>query len=274
MSNILTLYNMEFKRIYKLYFGLITALLLGNVVSVGLGIYETMRHMERNQFIPRDFNVFKTYMSEGYIQDFVTGQINNFSSVILAIAVLSCLVYALIIWYRDYYSKSKTICTLLTLPQRRFNIYLAKLLTILVMIYGVTVSQILFWYIDIIILKLITGANMSGYFNIFTNMMNNNLGIVLISPYIIDFFMINIFGVLLTVVVIFTGVLIERSYKRKGIVFGLLYIFSSIGIYFFSSIRMGHYSDQLLLTSLIYYIIIFVLSIFISYKLINSKVSL
>lgn len=274
MSNILTLYNMEFKRIYKLYFALIGALLVGNILSIGLGIYDTMRHMNRNQFMPMDFNLFKNYMNDGYVKAFVTNQIHYFSSIVLSIAVLSCLVYELIIWYRDYYSRSKTICALLTLPQKRFNIYLSKLLTILVMIYGIIVSQVLFWYMDVIILKIITGVNMSEFLNIFTSMMSSYSGINLIPSYIIDFLMIDIFGVLLSVVVLFTGVLIERSYKRKGIVFGLIYILSSIGIYFSLSIKNASYSDQLLLISLIYYIVLFVLSIFISYKLINSKLSL
>ncbi|WP_042273527.1 hypothetical protein [Faecalimicrobium dakarense] len=274
MSNILTLYNMEFKRIYKLYFGLIVVLFLGNIVSIGLGIYDTMRHMNRNQMIPVDFNIFKTYINEDYVKGFAIDQIHVFSSVVLGIAVLSCLIYALVIWYRDYYSRSKTICALLTLPQKRFNIYLAKLLTILVMIYGIIVSQVLFWYIDTIILKIITVANIDGFTNIFSNMMNNNSGLNLIPPYIIDFLMINIFGVLLSVVVIFTGVLIERSYKRKGIVFGILYIFLSLIVYGYLLIKYVSYSDQALQISLIYYIALFVLSIFISYKLINSKISL
>lgn len=274
MNNILTLYNMEFKRIYKLYFGLIGTLLIANIASVCLGIYNTMRHIERNQFISMNFNLFKSYINGGDIKTFVTNQIHIFSSIVLGIAVLSCLVYALIIWYRDYYSRSKTICALLTLPQKRFNIYLSKLLTILVMIYGIIVSQVLFWYIDIIILKIITGANMGEFINIFVNMTNNARNLSLISLYIIDFLMVNIFGVLLSVVVIFTGVLIERSYKRKGIALGGLYILLSIGIYFFLLIKYASYSDQLLQISLIYYIVLFVLSIFVSYKLINSKISL
>ncbi|MBO3446399.1 hypothetical protein [Clostridium sp. CCUG 7971] len=274
MSNILTLYNMEFKRIYKLYFGLIVTLFLGNIVSVGLGINDTMRHMNRNQMIPLDFNIFKTYINEDYVKGFVIDQIHVFSSIVLGIAVLSCLIYALIIWYRDYYSRSKTICALLTLPQKRFNIYLAKLLTILVMIYGIIVSQVIFWYIDTIILKIITGANIDGFTNIFSNMMNNPSRLNLISPYIIDFFMINIFGVLLSVVVIFTGVLIERSYKRKGIAFGILYILLSLIIYYFMLIKYVTYSDQGLSMSLIYFLILFILSISISYKLIKSKITL
>ncbi|MGX4599572.1 hypothetical protein [Faecalimicrobium sp. JNUCC 81] len=274
MSNILTLYNMEFKRIYKLYFGLIAALLLGNVVSVGLGINDTMRHMNRNQMIPVDFNIFKTYINEDYVKGFVINQIHAFSSVVLGIAVLSCLIYALIIWYRDYYSRSKTICALLTLPQKRFNIYLAKLLTILVMIYGIIASQVLFWYIDTIILKIITGANIDGFTNIFTNMMNNPSGLNLISPYIIDFLMINIFGVLLSVVVIFTGVLIERSYKRKGIAFGISYILLSLIVYGYLIIKYSNYTEQRLQISLIYFLVLFILSIYISYKLIKSKVTL
>lgn len=270
MSNILTLYNMEFKRIYKLYFSLIATLFAGNLISLLLAINDTIRFIKRSEMIQINFNMLKNYINEEHIKTHLIDQIQFFSSFVLAIGVLACLVYGLIIWYRDYYSRSKTICTLLILPQNRFNIYLSKLITILVMIYGVIVSQVLFWYIDYIILNSLLNSNIDGFINI----MNGSLDLSLISANIIDFFMIDIFGVLLAVVVIFAGVLIERSYKKKGIVFGIVYILSSLVIYYCLIIKYSNYTDEFLQISLIYFVVSLVLSIGISYKLIKSKITL
>ncbi len=65
----------------------------------------------------------------------------------------------------------------------------------------------------------------------------------LIQPYLIDFLMINVVGVILAVMVIFTGVMIQKSFKRLGIVLGPLYIVMSIVIYILIA-GYSTYSDK------------------------------
>ena len=127
------------------------------------------------------------------------------------------------------FSKSKTIATLLMLPQKRFNIYIAKLITVTSMIFGVISVQFLFWFIDLVIIKAILNVNVDGFTNVFETILANQnrfSNLIFIQP--IDFLMIDVFGVILAVVVIFTGVLMERSYKKIGIILGGGYIFASI----------------------------------------------
>ena len=194
----------------------------------------------------------------------------------VAFSVLLCLLYSLVIWYRDYFSKSKTIATLLMLPQKRFNIYIAKTYnTVTSMIFGVISVQFLFWFIDLVIIKAILNVNVEGFTNVFktiTVAQDRFTNLIFSQP--IDFLMIDVFGVVLAVVVLFTGVLIERSYNKIGIVLGGGYIFASIILYISLTAQYAQYVDILLKVQIAYYIVILLISILVSKKLLNKRIGL
>ena len=271
MNKILTLYNIEFKRIYKLYLSLIGALFIGNLLAIFKVINYTINRIANENKLVKSFSLLKTNLGQDFITHTARYGVYFYTTIILAIAVFICLGYAAYIWYRDYFSNSKTIYTLLSLPQPRFNIYLAKLMVVVFMIYGVIISQVLFWDIDLNILKLISGIGSSGFTNVY-KMIQHNIELKLISPYFSDFLMIDFLGIILAVVVIFTGVLIERSFKKIGIILGTLYIVFSIIGYFYIIINQTFVSDGLLFKHIVYYIFIFGLSLFISYKLLNKRI--
>ena len=77
--------------------------------------------------------------------------------------------------------------------------------------------------------------------------------------------MIDVFGVVLAVVVLFTGVLIERSYNKIGIVLGGrdTYLLLSF-IYIVNCTKYAQYVDILLKVQIAYYIVIFLISILVS----------
>ncbi|RDY24286.1 hypothetical protein CHF27_004170 [Romboutsia maritimum] len=270
MNKIMTLFEFEFKRIYKLYLVLIGVLFAGNLGVVAIKLHEHILHMNEVYNLPMEISVLKNPTGIERIIGCVKGNIYHLGNIVLGISVLICLLYAGIIWYRDYILKSKTIYTLFMLPQKRFNIYLAKLLTVVMMIYGLIVSQFLFWFIDLNIVKIFTGINSPGFTNIINDMIEG-ISLNIVSPYIIDFLMIDVIGVILAVIVIFTAVLIERSYKKIGIVLGGLYIVASIFIYFSLIFKNANYSDKLFVVHVSYYIVLFITSLFISNKLINEK---
>ncbi|GAA0709466.1 hypothetical protein GCM10008904_20390 [Paraclostridium ghonii] len=271
MNKILTLYNIEFKRIYKLYFLLIGVLFIANLGGVFKVLYHSVKTISTENNIPMKLNILKTNLGFNFVNEYTVKDIYIYGSMALVVAVLFCLLYALIIWYRDYYSKSKTIYTLLSLPQPRFNIYLSKLITIVIMIYGVIACQVLFWYIDLNIIKIAAGIGSPNFVNIYTNMMQESGILNIVSPYLLDFFMIDVIGVILAVVVIFTGVLIERSFKKIGVVLGIIYIVAPIVGYFFIMGLDSLVFRNLLLSHIIYYTVLFILSILVSYRLINKK---
>ena len=220
-------------------------------------------------------NVLKSEKGIKYIYEYLIGNLEFMTKMALAFSVLLCLLYSLVIWYRDYFSKSKTIATLFMLPQKRFNIYIAKLITVVSMIFGVISVQFLFWFIDLVIIKAILNVNVEGFTNVFktiTVAQDRFTNLIFSQP--IDFLMIDVFGVVLAVVVLFTGVLIERSYNKIGIVLGGGYIFASIILYISLTAQYAQYVDILLKVQIAYYIVIFVISILISRTLLNKRIGL
>lgn len=272
MNKILTLYNIEFKRIYKLYFLLIGTLLIANLAGVMKTLYDSVKRISLENNLPMNMDILKTNLGYSFVNEFTKNDIYVYGSMALGVAILFCLLYATIIWYRDYYSKSKTIYTLLSLPQPKFNIYLAKLIMVLVMIYGVIACQFLFWYIDLNIIKIFAGISSPNFANVYSNMMQPVNQINVVSPYLLDFLMIDLFGIILAVVVIFTGVLIERSFKKVGVLLGIGYILITIiGYVFIIGLDSGILGN-LLLNHIMYYILLLMVSILISYRLINKRV--
>lgn len=275
MNNILTLYDMEFKRIYKIYFTLIGLLFVSNIGATLYNIFFRVKRMIDNEGNPITMHTLKGSEGLEYINTYIVGDLGSMTKMAMAFAVLLCLLYSLVIWYRDYFSKSKTIATLLMLPQKRFNIYISKFLTVIMMIFGIIASQFLFWFIDLVIIKIILNVNTEGFLNVFKTMLvQQNMISNLVFNQPIDFMMVDILGVILAVTVLFTGVIIERSFRKIGVVLGSIYVVASIGIYIYVTVSYCIYSDILLKAHLLYYILMFIVSILISINLLNKRVSL
>lgn len=275
MNNILTLYDMEFKRIYKIYFALIGILLASNIGATLFSIYSSPSRCSDREGNPITVNVLKSEEGIRYIYEYLIGDLTSITKMVVAFSVLLCLLYSLVIWYRDYFSRSKTIATLLMLPQKRFNIYIAKFITVISMIFGVISVQFLFWFMDLVIIKAILNVNVEGFTNVFRTILVAQNGISnLIFSQPVDFLMIVVLGVALAVIVMFTGVLIERSYNKIGVILGGGYIFASIMLYIYLTAQYAQYVDILLKVQIVYYIAIFVISILVSRKLLNKRISL
>lgn len=275
MNNILTLYDMEFKRIYKIYFTLIGILLASNIGATLFSIYSVPSRTSDIEGNPITVNVLKSEEGIRYIYEYLIGDLTSITKMAVAFSVLLCLLYSLVIWYRDYFSKSKTIATLLMLPQKRFNIYISKFLTVIMMIFGIIASQFLFWFIDLVIIKIILNVNTEGFLNVFKTMLvQQNMISNLVFNQPIDFMMVDILGVILAVTVLFTGVIIERSFRKVGAVLGAIYVVASIVLYIYVTTSYGIYSDILLKVHLLYYLVMFIVSTLISINLLNKRVSL
>lgn len=273
MNNILNLYDIELKRIYKWYLALLSILLVGNIGTVARHIRNIIIRVASDTKSKESLSLMRLQQAKKYLYETHILNIYESTALLLGLAVLICLSYALIIWYRDFVGKNKTGYTLFMLPNNKFNVYIAKAITIVVMIFGVMLMQMLFWGVDILILKTVTNVPMKEIFGLANNMNGVIRNLTLIQPYLIDFIMINIIGVILAVLVIFTAVMIQKSFKIKivGIALGIIYVFASIIIF----ARIGAatpFSDKNLMGHIIYFIGLFVVSVGLSYTLLNKKV--
>lgn len=273
MNNILNLYDIELKRIYKWYLALLSILLVGNIGVVTKHIRNIIIRVASDTKSKESLSLMKLQQSKKYLYETHILNIYESTTMLLGLAVLICLVYALIIWYRDFVGKSKTGYTLFMLPNNKFNVYIAKAITIVVMIFGVMLMQMVFWGTDILILKIVTNIPIQEIFNVAKYSTGEFGRFTLIQLYQIDFIMVNIIGVILAVLVIFTAVMIQKSFKIKtvGIALGIIYVYASIVIFSYIG-SITPFSDRNLIGHIIYFIGLFIVSVGLSYTLLNKKV--
>ena len=269
MNNILSLYNIEFKRIYKWLLALLGVLVAGNIFIFLDGIKDTINAVSANLQGKPNISMLKLQEAKYILGEFGIYNMKHLINLLLGLCVLICLSYALIIWYRDVIGKSKTGYTLFMLPQNKINVYIAKALTVITMIYITTLTQIALFTAGLSAIKSLVGFT-SEEMNLILYS-NARRDLCLIQPYLIDFIMINVVGVILAVVVIFTGVMLQKSFKVPGIVLGVVYIIGSIGIFFYL-LGTAQYTDRLLMYHVGYSIVLFLVSIGLSYTLLNKKV--
>lgn len=273
MNNILNLYDIELKRIYKWYLALLSILLVGNIGVVTKHIRNIIIRVASDTKSKESLSLMKLQQSKKYLYETHILNIYESTTMLLGLAVLICLVYALIIWYRDFVGKNKTGYTLFMLPNNKFNVYIAKAITIVVMIFGVMLMQMVFWGTDILILKIVTNIPIQEIFNVAKYSTGEFGRFTLIQLYQIDFIMVNIIGVILAVLVIFTAVMIQKSFKIKtvGIALGIIYVYASIVIFSYIG-SITPFSDRNLIGHIIYFIGLFIVSVGLSYTLLNKKV--
>lgn len=273
MNNILNLYDIELKRIYKWYLALLSILLVGNIGTVARHIRNIIIRVASDTKSKESLSLMKLQQSKKYLYETHILNIYESTTMLLGLAVLICLVYALIIWYRDFVGKNKTGYTLFMLPNNKFNVYIAKAITIVVMIFGVMLMQMVFWGADILILKIVTNIPIQEIFNVAKYSTGEFGRFTLIQLYQIDFIMVNIIGVILAVLVIFTAVMIQKSFKIKtvGIALGIIYVYASIVIFSYIG-SITPFSDRNLIGHIIYFIGLFIVSVGLSYTLLNKKV--
>ncbi|MGL5348685.1 MAG: hypothetical protein ACRDA3_15160 [Peptostreptococcaceae bacterium] len=268
MNNISNLYNIELRRIYKWLLALVGLLISGNIFVVVSTIVNVINEVVAKKLTKFNIDLLKSQEAKDILAQYQISNMKQFMNLLLGLCVLICLAYALVIWYRDVFGKSKTGYTLFMLPQNKINVYIAKALTVITMVYIIMLTQIVLFIISFAVMKSLAGFSSVEMYYILNPRFK---GLTLIQPHFIDFIMINIIGVILAVVVIFTGVMIQKSFNIYGIILGVVYIVGSVSIFFYLA-QVAKYTDELLLYHVVYYIALFLVSVGLSYTLINKRV--
>ena len=272
MNKILTLYDIEFKRIYKLYFGALLAFIAFNIGVVFVMLSDVVSAVANKLQTNKSIQLLQKASAARMIRERYIDRAFTFICMALVVAIVICLIYGFIIWYRDFIGKCKTAYTLFMLPNNKFDMYIAKLMTVVFLIYGVIIAQVLSWIVSILIVTSLTTVTLSQIVEVINHrMIFEMLGFMKFD--FISFIMINIIGVIITVIIIFTGVIIQKSFKKVGIVLGISYIFI-FAITNFFVVAYKSYSGQLLIYQGICYLITALISIVISYRLLNKKIYL
>ena len=273
MKSFLKLLNFEVNRFFKLYLTLIGLIIVSQFIGavvVSKGYMNDVNQM-----------MYKKQLSMSqYIKDYGSFSSHQFVGsewfllpILFSIAVL--MIYVFFIWYRDWFGKNTFIYRLLMLPTERITIYFSKLTTIMLFVLGLVALQIVLISIEIQILNSIIPADLQSHFSIYDF---DSLEMLdwLYPNTLTEFFLI--YGVGLTfVAVLFTAVLIERSYGLKGIFIAIVYGMLSFGVFIapllVNRLLNGYfYTLEVFLMELVISIIVLVSAIWIANYLLKYKI--
>lgn len=271
MKNYLKLVDFELKRFWKIY-----AVLIG-IIVVG----ESLAVINNTKKLAFDIKVNATSLvtnnsggsiSEFYSLEDVTNSMLFVLPVILCIAVL--VMYVFFIWYRDWFGKNTFGFQMLLLPCNRMAIFYAKLTTILLYVFGCLAIQLAMY-------PLLNGLFASVLPDTFfkdggiTNWINGSDLLSVLTPSILSDFLLFYFYGITSVIVLFTVILIERSYRLKGIVLGLIYAIFCVFVLlipFFVDSVIRLYQTEFVIVGLISNIVTLLVSLGFSTFLINKKI--
>lgn len=273
MNKILTLYDIEFKRVKKIYFSILGLLIISNMLWFIYSLYSVSKEVQAILNIRGGINLLKS--KEAYMiisNGGIIYSLYSLSLLFMTVALIWCLYYTLLIWYKDFSSRTKVAYTLFTLPYNKFNVFISKLITILSFIYGVLSTQHLLWILEALIIKGFTGIDLSEIIDIINYSNSINYIFMGISIYPLEVFVNYVIDPILAVIVLFTGVIIHKSFDKIGGFIGLSYVVVIILIYILLSATSMIFTDELLKYHILYYIAIAVLSLIISYRLLNKRI--
>lgn len=222
MINYLKLVHFELTRFRWIYLSLFIVTLLSQVIGLYLHAHDRMKLM--NATMIRETLTQVNYL-EKYGQISISHYTNNsiwfLGPVFLCITAL--LLYVFLIWYRDWLGKNMFIYRLMMLPTPRHNIYLAKASTILLSVWGLIAFQLLLLpWLNRLYNSIIPGSyiRFSSTFDIISE---NPILQILIPSSFVEFLLYYSAGIM-GVIVIFTVILMERSFRWKGLFMGILYV--------------------------------------------------
>lgn len=158
---------------------------------------------------------------EQFLQDNGYVSIGNILSSFLftlpiVLAAVTIFIYVLFIWYRDWLGKNTFIYRLLMLPVKRIQLFFSKLAAILIFVFGLIAYQVAVLPALQVILKLIIPVDYRLDLTIQGMIRSFYYLKFLLPEKFIDFVINYGFGTAF-VIILFTMILIERSYRFKGV---------------------------------------------------------
>ncbi|TQS70981.1 hypothetical protein DX933_16585 [Ornithinibacillus gellani] len=276
MSNYLKLVNFELSRFMKLYVVMICFTIIMQITGVivksksymGLANEEMYKNMmSKTEFI-NQHGEFSFY--------WLTQSIWFMGPIALCGAAL--LFYMFLIWYRDWLGKNTFIYRLLMIPTARMNVYLAKATTIFLMVIGMVALQLALFPVEAVVMQWMVPVDFRLDLNILQTIFSLNFAAVLFPLTPTEFFLWYGAGAM-SILVIFTAILFERSFRWKGILIGVVYIALSVGLLMLPVLideffMYGYlYPIELVGITIVMGLLVTGMSLFTSHYLLNKKVT-
>lgn len=276
MKNYLKLLNFEFNRSAKLFAVLLGVTLVIQVIGV---IVLSNKYLNMaNEKMYEEFMSKADFLSNFGQMSFlsVAGSVWFLGPIALCAAGVGF--YIFIIWYRDWFGKNTFIYRLLMLPTTRLNIFYAKITNILLLTFGFVAFQLILIPLETTVLKWMVPKEFRVDLTV-KEIISGMPGLNIFIP-------TSIFGVIvyygagfMVVSILFTAILMERSYKWKGIFAGIIYSLIAVAVFisplFLQEFILNDffYPMELFLLLIAMGIIVLAVSIWMSGFLLKKKIT-
>ncbi|GAA0789040.1 ABC-2 transporter permease [Hathewaya limosa] len=254
------LLNHEIYKSLKIVIPFFILSFLGHLLIIKDGI--TNINSEIKMFLDEGKTI-KTFLADrGGISLFEIVSKDDRLKMFICLGILVIFLYAIIIWLREWIGNNKTIYTLLTLPISRHKIILSKFSTIFLLGSTYLSLHIGTLFIDNIILKNSISKevfyDMSPIKAITQRCYQSD-----IFPYNITDFNVYILIIITIVFLIFSCVLLERSFRWKGLILGIVSLVGISLLYVLVPEKLYFFTNE----TAIYYIFLSLILIICNYKL-------
>ncbi|MGG0176891.1 hypothetical protein [Gottfriedia acidiceleris] len=279
MNRYLKLVNFEVNRFFKLYIGLLIVVAISQFVSLFV-VKSNYMEAANDANYASSLKATEEFISSNGLLNF--NQVANhplfIGPIIICIALM--MFYVFMIWYRDYFGKNTFIYRLFMLPTSRMTIYFAKATTILIMVLSLLAFQLILLPIEINVFQQIVPSELLGKMSTIDLFMSPTIFQMILPSNFVDFIFRYLIGMGL-VFTLFTFILLERSYRWKGILFGILYVVAIVGLLLIPAFIQSYmfeddfsfYPSEVIYMELGLFTIIIIGSILFSKYLLKNKVS-
>ena len=276
MKSYLKLVNFEFNRSAKIF-----AVLLGITLVVqiaGVIVLSKMYLNMANEKIYDELLPKAEFLSNFGQMSFlsVTRSVWFLGPIALCIAGVGF--YIFLIWYRDWFGKNTFIYRLLMLPTTRLNVFYAKITNILLMTIGFVAFQLILIPIETTVFKWMLPKEFRVDMNVKEIVSSMPELSILIPNSMLEGILYYVAG-FVVVSILFTAILLERSFRWKGIFAGIVYSLIAVAL-FISPLLLQEfvlndffYPLELFVLEIVMGVIVLAASIWMSGFLLKNKIT-
>lgn len=221
MMRYMKLVNFEINRFSKIYFSLLLITILSQFAGVIIKVKGFMNNADQTMLEENMTEAAYLKMFGGIDFNLISGSLWFLGPI--ALCAVALIFYIFLIWYRDWFGKNTFIYRLLMLPTTRLSLFLSKATAIFLLVLGLIALQLIILPMENALFNSMVPeaylyTKMSTMFIIESSPL---LGFII--PGSFTQFLLS-YGIgLMIMLVLFTAIMLERSYRIKGIVLGIVY---------------------------------------------------
>ncbi|SEL01346.1 hypothetical protein SAMN04488700_0517 [Carnobacterium iners] len=276
MKNYLKLVYFELNRFIKIYMALIVV----TVISQFTGVFLQSRNYVAtvSQTLQQESLSIKDYFASYPPLTFINVTLSGWFIIPIIFSAAALVFYSFFIWYRDWFGKNAFIYRLLMLPTDRINLFFSKLTAIILMVLGLVATQLILIPFESALFNQLLPDYLRYDLSTQTIISSSEYLSVLFPNSFIQFLIHYGLG-LLVLIVLFTIILFERSFHLKGLVFGGLFgagmLILMLSPFIIQAKLNPHYlyPIEIFAIELFLGLTISIFSIWVSYYLLNKKIT-